>query len=249
VENAGHRHGLEEEDRPGENEETEHQGGTAEGDELGDIQGREPPGRIKTVAHRAAGNGAQAHVDAEGEADEGGHGDLAVGEALADIAEGEKVIAGHHEVVEAGEGEAQEDLPGRDLPQGAQDVVDAMGSELPLKNPEGHPEEEKAEEGAQDSEEPSFHGLSRFRIGRRDPRLSIASVPRDAQPEGRGKAVLSLASKNMDGPGQQADNGYRGQGLPFIASHITQEELQGTADEIPPGTHCRRPEEGAGGII
>jgi len=53
----------------------------------------------------------------------------------------------------------------------------------------------------------------------------------------------------MDGPGQQSDKGYRGQGLSFIASHITQEELQGIADEIPPGAHCRRPEEGAGGII
>jgi len=38
----------------------------------------------------------------------------------------------------------------------------------------------------------------------------------------------------MDGPGQQSASGYRGKGLPFIVSYITEDELQGIPDETPP---------------
>ena len=75
----------------------------AEGDDPRDLDRRQPPGVVEPVAQRAADQSREADVVVERVADERGERDPAVRQRVADVAERQRVVAGHDQV--AGEGE------------------------------------------------------------------------------------------------------------------------------------------------
>ena len=82
---------------------------------------------------------------AEGVAGEGGERDFPVGDALADVAQGQRVVAGEGEIAQGGEGERHGHPVRRQVVEEEDDVLVAEIGQLAAEQPEGQREEEQAE--------------------------------------------------------------------------------------------------------
>jgi hypothetical protein len=142
------RHGdrLEQERRAGEADEPQPEGDVAEQHHAGDVDRRHPPPRVEAGAQRRAGEQRHAEGVAEGVAGERGEGDLPVGDPLADVAQGERVVAGEGEVAQDGEGDRHDHPVRRQVVEEVDDVAVAEVAQLAAEQPEGQPEEEEAEQ-------------------------------------------------------------------------------------------------------
>ena len=82
------------------------------------------------------------------------------GESVADVAEGQRVVARQGDVAEHGEGEREREPPRRDVAHVFEDVVQVIGLELVAQHHDGERQQDPAEERPQGGQDALPHGLS-----------------------------------------------------------------------------------------
>ena len=139
------RQGLEQKKRPGKSHKTHPNTDGAKQHHLGDLNGRQTPGRIDPVAHRRPSQHSEADVVAERVSQEGGQNGFRRFKGVADVAQGQHIVSCHHHIADYGEEQGPAYLAGGDLAHGVDHVMPMMTMQLAKNTVKG--QKKKAEHG------------------------------------------------------------------------------------------------------
>ena len=172
-----------------EQEEPEPERQQGEGDDARDLLRPNAPAREHPVADTASAEEGEAHVVAEDVGHERGEGDAPVRESVADITEGQRVVARQGDVAEHGEDERERERPRRDVAHVCENVVQVVGLELVTQHEDGECQEDRAEKRPQGGQDSLLHGLP-------SPCASapIGSAGADSTPKVGGMDISRLAA-------------------------------------------------------
>ncbi len=176
---ARQRQRLDQEDDAAQRDEAQPEGDEAEHHHPRHLGGGQPPAGVEAGADRRAGEQREAEAVAERVAGERRQRDLAVGQRIADVAEGQRVVAGHGRITQGGEEHGEQHAAARQRPQEHHHVAVMEPGELAVEQPESAGEQQHGEEGRRLAQQvPGHHRPPPGAGGRNLPRGDLRRLQR-----------------------------------------------------------------------